>query len=500
MQTFKILVEWITIHWVTIIVIFHISLSLLTSVHVLLFKENERTSLAWIGLVILSPVVGSLIYWLFGINRIKRLAQKKHPQTLKKELKQELKKERKQELRHQENPIEFHHLPKNWHSSIIAGHTIHPVNYVEKNSVEPLINGDMAYPAMIKSIQCAKRYIVLSSYIFDCDSLGRQFINALAQAHQRGVIVNVLLDGIGIGYSWHKSDQALKKLGVKTARFLPAISLTSIRFINLRNHRKILCVDGEVAYIGGMNLSQNNLIKSAVHPIDDIHFKVTGPVIDQISQVFIEDWFFATRELIQFPRFFFKKSVNTPERKNDKPVVARVIQDGPDEHHNRIRWTLINALVCAKTSVKIMTPYFIPDQVLMTALHSAALRGVAIEIIVPQHSNILFVDWVMEANFSRIIEYGIKIYKNKRPFDHSKIVIIDDIWSFIGSTNWDARSLEFNFEINLECFDTELNAKLTKFFALKKQNATLVIEDEINALPIYKKIRNNLFRLFSPYL
>ena len=144
MQTFKILVEWITIHWVTIIVIFHISLSLLTSVHVLLFKENERTSLAWIGLVILSPVVGSLIYWLFGINRIKRLAQKKHPQTLKKELKQELKKERKQELRHQENPIEFHHLPKNWHSSIIAGHTIHPVNYVEKNSVEPLINGDMA--------------------------------------------------------------------------------------------------------------------------------------------------------------------------------------------------------------------------------------------------------------------------------------------------------------------------------------------------------------------
>ena len=106
----------------------------------------------------------------------------------------------------------------------------------------------------------------------------------------------------------------------------------------------------------------------------------------------------------------------------------------------------------------------------------------------------------MAANYSRIIEHGIKIYKNKRPFDHSKIVLIDDIWSFIGSTNWDARSLEFNFEINLECFDSELNSKLSKFFALKKKNSMLVIHNEIHDLPTYKKIRNNLFRLFSPYL
>lgn len=484
MQIFEELLEWIYLHWVTITVILHISLSLVTSLHVLLFKENERTSLAWIGLVILSPVVGSLFYWLFGINRIKRLAQKKHPQTLK------------QDFRHQEKPIEFHHLPKNWHSAIIAGHAIHPVNYVADNKVEPLINGDTAYPAMIQSIHCAKRYIVLSSYIFDYDSLGRQFISALAQAHQRGVIVNVLLDGIGIGYSWHKSDRALKKLGVKTARFLPAISLTSIRFINLRNHRKILCMDGEVAYIGGMNVSKNNVVKSAAHPIDDIHFKVTGPVIDQISQVFIEDWFFATGELIQFPRC----NPNIPGQTSDKSVVARVIQDGPDEDHNKIRWTLINALVCAQTSVKIMTPYFIPDQTLMNSLHAAALRGVSIEIIVPEHSDIPFLDWVMEANFLRIIEHGIQIYQNKRPFDHSKIVIIDDIWSFIGSSNWDARSLEFNFEINLECFDANLNAKLTELFTLKKQNAIPIIEGEINGLPTYKKIRNNLFRLFSPYL
>ena len=484
MQIVEKLLEWVIYHWVTIIVVFHISLSLVTSVHVLLFKENERTSLAWIGLVVFSPVVGSLFYWLFGINRIIRLAKKEHPPTLKQKF--------KKKFRRQEKTINYHDLPKNWHAAIIAGHRIHPVNYLAKNQIEPLINGDEAYPAMIQSIDNAKHYIILSSYIFDYDAVGRQFVNALVQAHQRGVTVNVLLDGIGVGYSWHKSDRALKKLGVKTARFLPAISLTSIRFINLRNHRKILCVDGSEAYIGGMNISEDNMVNCAKGPIDDIHFKVTGPVIDQISQVFTEDWFFATRELIEFPSYNLKA--------NDESVVARVLQDGPDEYHNRIRWTLINALVCAQKSVKIITPYFIPDQTLMTSLHAAALRGVSIEIIVPQRSNILFVDWVMEANFPRIIEHGIKIYKNKRPFDHSKIVLIDDIWSFIGSTNWDARSLEFNFEINLECFDTTLNAKLTNIFTLKKQYSRLVVKNDISGLPTYKKIRNNLFRLFSPYL
>jgi cardiolipin synthase len=349
---------------------------------------------------------------------------------------------------------------------------------------------------MIQSIYCAKRHIVLSSYIFDYDPVGRQFIDALAAAQQRGVKVNVLLDRIGISYNWHKTNRALKKLKVKTARFIPSISITSIRSINLRNHRKILCVDGEVAYIGGMNISQNNVIKTAVKPIDDVQFKVTGQVIDQISQVFIEDWFFATGELIQFPQY----DPNNQKQTDEQSVVARVIQDGPDEDHNKIRWTLINALICAQKSVKIMTPYFIPDQTLMTSLQAAALRGVSIEIIVPEYSDIPFVDWVMEANFSRIIEHGIQIYKNKRPFDHSKIVIIDDIWSFIGSSNWDARSLELNFEINLECFDADLNSKLTELFTLKKQNTDPVYQVEVNNLPIYKKLRNNLFRLFSPYL
>lgn len=462
----------------------HTGLSIVASLHILLFKENERTSLAWIGLVVFSPVLGSLFYWFFGINRIKRSAQRIYPQTIKKEL----------------LPHQVHHklrqFPSQWQRAMHAGYAIHPLNYLTANEVEPLINGDKAYPAMIDAIQSARDYVLLSSYIFEYDSLGREFVNALVDAHKRDVKVKVLIDGIGISYSWRKSDRELKKHGINTARFLPAISLSSLRFINLRNHRKILCVDSQVAFVGGMNISKDNLVTSAKNPIDDIHFKVTGPVIDQISQVFMEDWFFASGELIHYPNYIPKTDQQVPQSK----VVARVIEDGPDEDHNKIRWTLINALACAQTSVKIMTPYFIPDQTLMTSLHAAALRGVSVEIIIPKRSNVLFVDWVMQANFQRIIEHGIKIYKNKRPFDHSKMMVIDDIWSFIGSSNWDARSLEFNFEINLECFDKSLNLQLSEFFDHKRQNAEMVLARDLSKIPVIYKIRNNLFRLFSPYL
>jgi cardiolipin synthase len=478
------LLDYIVFHWVSIIGLLHISVSFPTAIHVLLYKENERTSLAWIGLVVLSPMLGSLFYWLFGINRIKRSAQKLLPHS------------HTADPSHTDNNFDQQHLPENWHSAIVAGLSIHPFSYLTGNTVTSLVNGEEAYPAMINAIHGAKHHIILSSYIFDCDSLGQQFVDALAQAHRSGVTVHVLFDGIGVVYSWRKSDKALKKLGVKTARFLPAISFASIRFINLRNHRKILCVDAEVAYMGGININKNNLVKSALHPIDDIHFTVTGPVIDQISQVFIEDWFYATHENIDFPRYVPKaKDTTAPDA-----VIARVIQDGPDQNYDKIRWTLINALACAQHTVRIMTPYFIPDHTLMTALHGAALRGVSIEIIIPKRSNIPFFDWAIDANIPRIMAHGIRVYRNKRPFDHSKIALIDDIWSFIGSTNWDARSLELNFEINLECYDATLNTQLTEFFTLKKKNAVLVIKSDIEGLPTYKKIRNNFSRLFTPYL
>ena len=185
MHLFDVLAEWISANGLTITVIIHISFSLLTSLHIVLFKENYRTSLAWIGLVVFSPVMGSLLYWFFGINRIKRLAQKEHPRT------------QQNNFTKVEKPVNYHGIAKHWHPYLVSGNAILPSNYLANNSVEPLVNGDIAYPAMLESIRQAKISVALSSYIFDYDSLGRQFVTALSDAHNRGEAVNVLLDGIG---------------------------------------------------------------------------------------------------------------------------------------------------------------------------------------------------------------------------------------------------------------------------------------------------------------
>lgn len=518
------LIELTSTHWVLIVGLLHILVSTGIVLHILLYKENERTSLAWIGLVVLSPFLGSLFYWIFGINRIKRHALRVQPQPNEKVIKLS------------DTLANARYYSSTWTSVMKAGLAIHPVSFVGENTVQPLINGDQAYPAMMESIAAAENSIVLSSYIFAYDKVGKQFVDVLSQAQKRGVDVKVLLDGIGVNYGWHKADKALAKLGVKTARFLPAISLKGIHLVNLRNHRKILCVDGKEAFVGGMNIRQRNVIAlEKKHPTDDIHFKISGPVIDQICAVFIEDWYYATGEATEFPLYAQSVAVESKlaadtsnpsvangngsvsqarpappkvvtlgpkasQRGLSNSTIARVIQDGPDHDHDKIRWALINALNRAEYSVKIMTPYFVPDHTLITAIQAAALRGVKVEILLPHRSNILFFDWAVSANFSKLVQYGVQIFLNVRPFDHSKIVVIDGLWSFIGSSNWDARSLELNFEINVECYDAKLGAHLGEFFDSKKKNAKLVDRHDIDNLSVIKRLRNNFFRLFSPYL
>ncbi len=468
------------ITWISVAGLMHIFISLPTALHVLHYKDNERAVVIWLGLIMFSPFLGSTIYWLFGINRVKRNAQRILPHDDKADLRLKMTPELKQEF------------PAKWRAEMTLGYTVHLGEYTGANKITPLSNGDQAYPEMLRAIANAKHSVFLSSYIFIYDEAGRQFVESLITAHRRGVIVRVLLDGIGVDYGWHKADRALNKNGVKTARFLPTISLFTTRFINLRNHRKILCVDNEIAFLGGMNISAGNLLQcSPAHPVQDVHFKIEGPVVDQVSKVFADDWFFATKEVLQ---------LMARQGNGDGSITSRVLPSGPDGNYEKLRWILIGAVNNAQKNIRILTPYFIPGIVLITLLQAAALRGVTIEIIVPEKNNIPFFNWAMQANLSKLLMYGIKFYTSPQPFEHSKIFLIDDSISIIGSSNWDSRSLDLNFEVNLECYDKDLNQQLLKIFENKKSAAKLVLESEILKFSLFKKIRNNLARLLSPYL
>ncbi len=474
--------------------------------HVVLNKRNESSALTWLGIIVLSPFFGVALYWLFGINRIRRRAVA------------ELQIRAPCEFTSLEGGHE-HIIDTNggpWEEFMRLGMAIHSAPYLKGNTIEPFVNGDAAYPAMIHAIDAARHSVVLSSYIFEYDAAGKRFVEALVSARQRGVEVRVLIDGVGVGYGFSlvRADRVLRRRGVKTARFLSTLSTSGTRFINLRNHRKILVVDGQLAFMGGMNIRANNLLETATrHATRDVHFRIFGPVVNQIQAVFVDDWEFASQERLRLPAYRSDADGDATRRRLAEPrptvanaeqasgrVVARVLLDGPDDNYLKLQLTIVAAVNQAQERVRVVTPYFLPDRIIYQALQMAVLRGVKVEVLIPSKNNLPPVDWAMRANEDRLLKQGVKIWRTPPPFDHSKLFLVDRDWALIGSSNWDARSLELNFEINLECYDAAFNRQVDDLFTQKQAAAVPVSIESGASTGLLLQLRNNFFRLFSPYL
>jgi cardiolipin synthase len=210
--------------------------------------------------------------------------------------------------------------------------------------------------------------------------------------------------------------------------------------------------------------------------------------------VLVDDWAFATGELLQGERWF-------PLLQPAGETLARGIIDGPDEDFERLRLTLLGAIACARTSVTILTPYFLPDSALITSLNVAAMRGVQVDIVLPAESNIPVVQWASTAQLWQVLERGCRVWVTPPPFDHTKLMVVDEAWVLLGSSNWDARSLRLNFEFDLECYDSAFGATLQQWVRNERlqgaRNVTLAQVDGRN-LPV--KFRDGVARLLSPYL
>ena len=362
------------------------------------------------------------------------------------------------------------------------------------NKIEPLVNGDQAFPAMLAAIESAKKSVTLSTYIFDNDASGNQFVDALRRAVGRGVETRVMIDSAGARYSWPPITHKLRRAGVKTARFLPSLAPWRVATINLRNHRKSLVVDGQIAFTGGMNIRQGNVLADKPKgPVQDLHFRVGGPVVAQLQEAFANDWAFCTREILDGDIWF-------PHLSSCGNITARVITDGPDVDFEKLRWTLLAALAEAQTSVQILTPYFLPDTTLLSALNLAALRGVRVDIILPVKNNLPFVHWASRAMWWQVLERGCRLWLAPPPFDHSKLMIVDGHWALLGSANWDARSLRLNFELNVECYGRDLAHELEAVIEKKLRGAREVTLAEADGRSLPAKLRDAIARLFSPYL
>ena len=464
-------------------------LALAASSHVLLNKSDTRSATAWVGLIWLVPVVGSILYIFLGINRIKRRAKvlmsgatdysvpldeaPRSPADLDREL--------------GSGRARLIELAR------VVGHvTARPL--LVGNRVDRLVDGDEAYPAMVDAIRGAKESIALVSYIFEAEGVGAVLVDALADARQRGVEVRVLVDDVGVRYTRPRIHRVLRNRGVPVDKFLPALLPRSVTHFNLRNHCKILVVDGRLGFTGGMNIRQDSVLASnPEYPTKDLHFRVVGPVVAQLQEAFARDWAFTTGERLAGHLWF-------PELAPQGETLARGITDGPDQDIDKLHWVFLAAVGAARRSIRIMTPYFLPDRVLTKALHLAAQRGVEVDIIVPEVGNLPVVRWAMWGNYRQVLHEGVRFWLTPSPFDHSKAFVVDGYWSSIGSANWDPRSLRLNFEFNLECYDEQLGAILEEHVRHRLRDARLLTIEELDGRSLFQKIRDGTARLMKPYL
>jgi cardiolipin synthase len=476
--------------WPYLLTALDVCIALAASGHAILYKRDARAAVSWAGLIWLVPFLGAFLYLLLGVNRIRRRARSlraghAHPKPPPSPSECDV-----SEIPRVLGP-EAAHLTAL--ARVVAGATGGPL--LRGNRITPLHNGDEAYPVMIRAIDEARDSVLLCTYIFDRDRAGALFLEAFRRAVARRVEVRVLIDDLGARYSWPSVIGGLRGAGVRVARFMPTLIPTRFRFANLRNHRKLMVVDGRVGFTGGMNIREGGLLKLLPRrPVQDLHFRVEGPAVAHLQEALAEDWAFTTGEVLDGERWF-------PRLEPAGEALARGIADGPDEDFERLRLTLLGAVMSARSSVTVVTPYFLPDAALITALNVAAMRGVEVDILLPAESNLPVVQWASTAQLWQVLERGCRVWLTPPPFDHTKLTVVDGSWVLLGSSNWDPRSLRLNFEFDLECYDRVLGESLRRWLhdeRLPTARPVTLAEVDGRSLPV--RLRDGLARLLSPYL
>lgn len=437
------------------------------SMHALLNKREPRAAIGWVALCIFAPLIGPISYLLFGINRAYRPTMRRS------------------------DGIAI--TASNRFELFGDGVVRKPPAPCGGNAVAPILNASSAYDEMLSAIAAAQRSVWLSQYIFESHGIGETFIDALADAVERGLDVCVLLDRIGAWYSTGSTRRKLQRRGVRVAMFLPRSIRRFPPHLNLRNHRKLLLIDANRAFVGGMNIRNSYLERHDKRPATtrDTHFVMDGPVVRTLCEVFADDWAFVTGESLHAQE---TSGASTGRAK------CRLTIDGPDNSADLLTLTLLTAISHAKRRIRIVMPYFLPPRELLSGLQVAAMRDVEIDILLPRRNNLTFVHWAMQHSLPELLRYGIRLHYQPGVFDHSKLITVDNTLSIIGSLNIDPRSLRLNFELAIEVWDDTLNRRLNAHIDTLLNKADNITLDYLHKQPRWVRLRNAVAWLGAPYL
>ncbi|MDK2857860.1 MAG: cardiolipin synthase [Verrucomicrobiota bacterium] len=487
-RPFLLLIGWL-IHLVAFI---------LVTLHCLQRRRNAASTILWIFVAWSFPIIGPLVYLGFGVDRVsdrgylKFLADEHLLETRK-----ILRNTAPRAYWHNMNGVPAENaFQRELNHSLNALLPNHPA--LAGNHLTPLEGGDETYPRMLEAIRQAKYHIHLQSYIIGNDSISREFMNALAAKAAEGVQVRLLYDRFGSTKALFGGlfRRARKIPNFKVAGWTQANPLKRQFQINLRNHRKILVIDGKNGFFGGVNIHASHLTRPGKPPIRDYHFHVKGPLVQELQYSFLRDWYFITREAAEtlLTEDYF------PSLEPAGTITARLINSGPSTEQEVAVETFFNSIILAKKQIFAVTPYFVPPVDILRALRSAALRGVDVHLVVPQKNNHLYAGYASRALYEELLNAGVHIHERRPPFMHAKALVIDGEFVLIGTANIDERSLKLNYETCAAAYSTEFANAMKQIIHEDINCSDEIILSEWRKRPATQRLIENLAALMSPVL
>lgn len=484
---------------ITIVIIYFINF---ISIVITIYAERKKplTATVWILILSLIPVLGFLLYFIFGRNL---RPNQKRIFRLKKEydivyngwlLKEKYLLNNDDKLFNDENIAKYKDIIE---MNINSSRSI----YSQDNEVSIFTNGKDKYEALLKDIKNAKETINILYFIIKNDTIGKKIVDLLTQKAKQGVEVRVLYDHVGSFHTPSRMFNKLKKSGGKVARFFP-LSFGTYCSINYRNHRKIVVIDGSIGYVGGINIGDEYMgngkgRSKRLRPWRDTHLRIVGTSVMFLQERFLMDWYYATKdeainENNRLKRFFNNNG-------GTGKIGVQIVSSGPDLSGEQIKMGYIKLINSAKSKVYLQTPYFIPDDSFLEALKISAMSGVDVRIMLPLTPDKKFVYHATTSYIQDLLDYGIKVYLYKG-FLHSKMVAVDGEVVSLGTANLDIRSFSLDFEINAFIYDTEFAQKCIDIFDDDAKKSEMMTIEKYKSRGVWNKLKEGLSRLFSPLL
>lgn len=451
-------------------------------------KDNPTTSLAWVAIIFITPWIGLLLYLLLEEHG---LSKPRLSRRIKKHINFHLANSRFRACPHRDDcQVDPEYQPL--------------VYLAEKHGGLPLLGGngiDLISDVsefidfLIKDIGQAQSHVHLLFYIFRDDATGVKVARALTDAASRGVDCRVLADDVGSRGLFAGLGRWMREQGVQVEAALPSNPLRmKLARVDIRNHRKLVVIDGQVGYAGSQNIVEPEYGHKKAGQWHDIMVRIKGPTVSQLQSVFVEDWFYETQELLEFPDLY-------PVSVSEGPAAVQVVPTGLDKQAGSFQDLIIHAINTARHCVSVVSPYFIPNDGLITALRLAATaRSVEVNIIVPDRSDHLLVDQASAYYCGAVMQGGANVYLFQEGMLHTKIITIDQAMAIVGSANFDIRSFYLNMEMVSIIFDSGFNSDLNQVINRYKEQSVQVNPGTWFQRPLYKRAAEGMVKIFSPLL